>query len=219
MTLNCYHLGLLLSLLEKRRAHHDSCTVGRLRENVSPHTNADLCRILFRVCFPLTSNLLFLQQSSSVDQMCHSVRWEILCFSGVANKAWQMIGWAIHPVCARVFPKRLYVTLRHLPCGEAGQPDTLFWRIYCDRSVTSCIRLKIMFCSDPRREDLWSCPLEHGYCGLLGSCWDLNAWTTGITDTYRPRVRVAPLRAYVCVRVHVSPVTLNYNYSQLQTCK
>lgn len=64
--------------------------------------------------------------SSSVDQMCHSVRWERLCFSGVANKAWQMIGWVIHPVCAWVFPKRLYVTQRHLPCGEAGQPDTLF---------------------------------------------------------------------------------------------
>lgn len=68
------------------RAHHDSCTVGRLRANVSPHTTADLFRILFQVWFLLTSNSLFLQQSSSVDQMCHSVRWERLGFSEVANK-------------------------------------------------------------------------------------------------------------------------------------
>lgn len=49
-------------------------------QNVSPHTTADLFRVLFQVWFLLTSNSLFLQQSSSVDQMCHSLRWERLGF-------------------------------------------------------------------------------------------------------------------------------------------
>lgn len=53
----------------------------------APLTAADLCRVLFRVWFLLTSNLVFLQPSSSVDQMCHSVRREPLAFPGVANKA------------------------------------------------------------------------------------------------------------------------------------
>lgn len=45
---------------------------------------------------PLASNLLFLQQSSSVDQMCHSVRWERLCFflgSLIKRDRW-LDGWS-----------------------------------------------------------------------------------------------------------------------------